>query len=210
MPRRSERAPEKPAAKPGAKSPPKPVAKPRAKPGEKSVAESALATAGRDGHSTVLVSVVLALLLLMVGAAGYQAATLLQFAIAGSSGANATAASTAAYVCDALKRQDYQHLAQYIDPAPVPPAVTGAFDKQAIVARLNAFDVSQGRVLSCTYAPYGSGAIVSTDGATRYQLTLRRANAAGPANGTLALRQQSGGKGGWLIERDSSFLASHA
>lgn len=198
MPRRSERAPEKPVVK----STVKPVARPVAKP--------ATSSDKRDAQSATLVTVVLALLLLSVGLAGYEAATLLQFAIAGSSAVNRSAASTAALVCDALERQDYQRLTLYIDPSPVPPAVTGAFDKQATIVRLNALDVSQGRVVSCSYAPYSSGSIISTDGATRYQLTLRRANAAAPSKGTLALRQQTGGSAGWLIERDSAFLPPSA
>jgi hypothetical protein len=147
------------------------------------------------------------MVLLMVGAAGYEAASLLHHAIATSPSVNASAASTASFVCDALERQDYQRLVSYIDPAPIPPTVTGAFDPRATLTQLQTLDANDGKVVACATALYGSGSIVSTDGATRYQLTLRRAKAATPASGTLALRQQSGGAHGWLIERDSSFLS---
>lgn len=186
MPRRNEGAPAKSSATPAA-SPDK-----------------------RGGQSTTLVTVVLALLLLTVGAAGYEAATLLHYAISAPPSVNGSAASTAAFVCDALKRQDYQQLVTYIDPAPVPPAVTGAFDARLTIAQLQTLDTQQGKVISCAYAPYGSGSIVSTDGATRYQLTLRRAKAAAPAVGALVLRQQTQGKRGWLVGRDSSFLTPTA
>jgi hypothetical protein len=154
-----------------------------------------------------LITVVLALLLLAVGAAGYQAASLLHYAITTPPSVNASAASTAAFVCEALKTQEYQRLVSYIDPAPLPPAVTGAFDARLTIAQLQARDSNEGKVVACATAPYGSGSIVSTDGATRYQLIVRRANAATPASGTLVLRQASSGAHGWLIERDSSFLA---
>ena len=187
MPRRNGGLPAKPVAKP--------VAQPAASPDK------------RGGQSTTLITVVLALLLLTVGAAGYEAATLLHYAITAPASVNASAASTAAFACDALKRQDYQQLVTYIDPTPVPPSVTGAFDPRLTIAQLRTLDANEGKVTDCSYAPYGSGSIVSTDGATRYQLTLRRANAATSATGTLVLRQQTNGKSGWLIERDSSFLA---
>lgn len=183
MPRSKERVPAKPI-------PPLPASSPQ-----------------RGGQSTTLVTVVLALLLLLVGAAGYEAAGLLQHAISTANSVNATAASTAAFVCDALKRQDYQQLVASIDPATVPPSVTGAFDSRLTIAQLQTYDANEGKVISCAIAPYGSGSILSTDGATRYQLTLRRANAATSQSGTLVLRQLANG---WMIERDSSFLTPAA
>lgn len=163
-------------------------------------------TSQRGNSSTTLLTVILALLLLAVGAAGYEAASLLHFAISTPPAVNTTAASTAAFVCDALQRQDYQRLTLYIDPTPVPPSVTSPFDARQMIAQLQSRDANEGKVVSCATAPYPSGSVLSTDGATRYQLTLRRANAAGPSSGTLALRQQTGSAHGWLIERDSSFL----
>ena len=158
------------------------------------------------GQATTLITVVLALLLLLVGAAGYAAATLLQESITVSTRLNGSASSTAALVCDALKRQDYQRLVTYIDPAPVPPTVTGAFDPRLTIAQLRDRDTQEGDVVSCAYAPYAAGSVVSADGATRYQLQIRRADAPVLVTGTLVLRQQSGGQHGWLIGRESSFL----
>jgi hypothetical protein len=162
--------------------------------------------AGQTGQSATLISVVLALALLAVGAASYQAANLLRYA--STTPPNATAAGAAALVCDTLTRQDYQQLVGYIDPAAVPPAVTSAFDAQATIAKLRALDTRDGAVVACNAAPYSSQSIVSTDGATRYQLTLRRANSTLSTSGTLTLRRQSSGAHGWLIGRDSSFLTA--
>lgn len=161
---------------------------------------------GQGGQSATLITVVLALALLAVGAASYQAATLLQYAA--TTPLNATAASTAALVCDTLKRQDYQQLVTYIDPAPVAPAVTTTFDAQTTLNQLRALDTQDGAVVDCSTTPYTSQSIVSTDGATRYQLTLRRAKATQPSSGTLVLRQESSGARLWLIGRDSSFLTA--
>ncbi len=169
-------------------------------------AQPAASPAPRESQSTTLITVVLALLLLAVGAAGYEAASLLHYAISPPPAANSTAAGAAAFVCDALKRQDYTRLVTYIDPAPIPPTITTAFDPRLTITQLQQFDANEGKVVSCATAVYGSGSVISTDGATRYQLTLRRANAAAPLNGTLALRQQTGSAHGWLIERTSSFL----
>jgi hypothetical protein len=187
--------------RPGERLPAKPVPQPGASPSQ------------RESQSTTLITVVLALLLLTVGAAGYEAANLLHYAVSAPPSVNGSAASTAAFVCDALKRQDYQRLVTYIDPAPIPPSVTGAFDPRLTIAQLRTRDTNEGKVVACASAPYGSGSIVSTDGATSYQLTLRRANAAAPATGALVLRQrsqQASGAPGWLIERTSSFLTPNA
>lgn len=207
MPQAKKDAPARPAGKPAAKSAAKPAAKPAGKSAGKSAAQAS--TSG-GGGSTTLITVVLALLLLAVGAAGYEAATLLHYAITKPAGVNGSAASTAAFACDALKRQDYQRLVTYIDPSPIPPTVTGAFDSRLTITQLRTRDTQEGKVVSCVVAPYAAGSIVSADGATRYQLTLRRANAPVTTTGTLNLRQQTGGQHGWLIGRDSSFLTPPA
>lgn len=179
---------------------------PRAKANASPRPANAAGKGGQAGQSATLITVVLALALLAVGAASYQAASLLQYAA--TTPLNATAASTAALVCDTLKRQDYQRLALYIDPAPVPPAVTTAFDARTILNQLRALDTQDGAVLDCSATPYNSQSVVSTDGATRYQLSLRRAKATQPSSGTLVLRQKSGGARLWLVGRDSSFLTA--
>ncbi len=185
MPRRGERPPAGQAARPGPQS-----------------------GAERGSQPTTLITVLLALLLLSVGAAGYEAASLLGFAISTSASANATPSGLAALVCDSFKRQDYQHLVTYVDPAPIPPAVTATFDARQTIAQLQMLDANEGKVTSCAFAPYSGANVVSTDGATRYQMTLRRVGAVGPIIGTLVLRQQSSGQRGWQIERDSFFLVS--
>ncbi|HEX5572224.1 MAG TPA: hypothetical protein VFX31_12605 [Ktedonobacterales bacterium] len=197
MPRQAPQSKADSAAQPASPSAGKAAARP---------AGGARGKAGQTGQSATLITVVLALALLAVGAASYQAATLLRYA--STTPPNATAAGAAALVCDTLTRQDYQQLAGYIDPAPVPPAVAGAYDAQATIAKLRSLDARDGAVVACHAAPYSNQSIVSTDGATRYQLTLRRAHSTLSSSGTLVLRQQSSGAHGWLIGRDSSFLTA--
>lgn len=164
----------------------------------------------RGGQSTTLLTVVLALALLAVGVAGYQAAMLLTTAVYGPTGVSASSSNLANYVCFALLRQDYQRLGAYIDPAPIPPAVTGTFDARTTLARLRTLDTDQGVVTACSVAPYGAGRVVSSDGSVSYRLTLRRAKAAGPASGALVLRERTTAPPDWQIERDSSFLIAPA
>ncbi len=164
----------------------------------------------RSGGSATLMTVALALALLLVGALGYEAATLLQYALSTPPIVNGSAASTAAFVCASLEHQDYQRLVTYIDPATIPPAITRSFDARQTITAMQARDTTEGKVVACGYAAYSAGGIVSTDSAIRYQLTLRRAAAAAPSVGTLILRQRSSGAHGWLIGRDSSFLAPPA
>lgn len=161
----------------------------------------------REGQATTLITVLLALALLGVGVASYQAATLLHYAVFGPSGVNATPASLASFACDAFRRQDYTRLAQNIDPAPIPPAVTSPFDAKKTVVRLQSLDASQGKVIACIANPYSAGAIVKTDNAVRYEITIRRANGVGSTSGALVMRQQTSSPRLWFIGRDSSFLA---
>lgn len=170
-----------------------------------SAPSASAATGQRPARPTLYVTLALLLLLLAVGAAGYEAATLLRFAITpAGAGANDTAADAAALVCDDLQTQRYSRLVALIDPQPLPPSITTTFNAGATAQRLAALDTSQGRVVACGYSPYPSGGVVTTPGMTSYKLTLRRANAAAPVAGALILRQS--GTAGWLIERDSSFL----
>lgn len=173
-------------------------------------AASTDATGKGGGPATTLITVALALLLLTVGAAGYEAATLLYKTTSTPARVNASAASTAVFVCDALKRQDYQRLVSYIDPAPVLPTVTGAFDARLTIAQLQTRDAQEGKVVACSVAPYAVGSIISSDAAARYQLALRRADAPVSVTGALILRQQTSGQHDWLIGRDSAFLTPPA
>ncbi|HEX8731323.1 MAG TPA: hypothetical protein VF725_04595 [Ktedonobacterales bacterium] len=166
--------------------------------------------ARRDNQApTTLITVALALLLTLVGLAGYGAALLLRETLAPQPPAiAASAASLSAYVCDALKHKDYQGLVAVIDPATVSPTVTDAFDPAATVAALRAEDARAGVVVACAVAPYPPGSVVSSPSVTHLRLTLRRAHGAASTT-TLTLAQTSGQRG-WLIERDSGFLMALA
>ncbi len=54
-------------------------------------------------------------------------------------------ADTAAAICSTLQRQQYETLANMIDPAPVPPLATGAFNPHTFETQLHALDQHQGR-----------------------------------------------------------------
>lgn len=181
--------------------------RPRERSAAKARAQQAAPQPPREGQATTLITVLLALALLGVGVAGYQAATLLQYAVFGPSGINASPASLASFACDAFKRQDYARLVKNIDPTPTPPAVTTPFDAKKTVARLQSLDASQGKIIACVARPYSASAIVSTDNAVRYEITVRRAKGVGSVSGALVMRQQTSGQRLWLIGRDSSFLA---
>ncbi len=161
----------------------------------------------REGQATTLITVLLALALLGVGVAGYQAAMLLQNAVFGPTGVNASPTSLAAFTCDAFMRQDYARLVKNIDPALTPPSVTVPLDAKKTIGRLQSLDASQGKVIACTARPYSASAIVTTDNAVRYQIIVRRAKGVGSTSGALVMRQQTSGQRLWLIGRDSSFLA---
>lgn len=173
----------------------------------KARAQQATPQPPREGQATTLITVLLALALLGVGVAGYQAAMLLQNAVFGPTGVNASPASLAAFTCDAFKRQDYVRLVKNIDPALTPPSVTVPLDAKKTIARLQSLDASQGKVIACTARPYSASAIVTTDNAVRYQIIVRRAKGVGSTSGALVMRQQTSGQRPWLIGRDSSFLA---
>lgn len=167
------------------------------------------AASRRGGQApTTLITVALALALTLVGLAGYVTATFLRDAIAPrSASVDANVASLSAFVCARLERQDYAALIPYIDPTPVPPSVTDAFDASAIIDTLRASDTRDGLVTSCAYAPYAPGSVVSIPGVAYEQLTLRRANLLAPITASLTLTQATGAQGGgWLIARDSGFL----
>lgn len=174
-------------------------------------APPAKAAARRGAQApTTLITVALALLLTLVGLAGYGAALLLREALAPRPPSEAASpGALSAYVCAALKRQDYQGLMRYIDPAPIPPTVTDAFDPTATIAALRASDASAGVVVSCVASSYIPGSVVTTPGVAYERLALRRAHATATATATLTLAQMSGQRG-WLIERDSGFLMALA
>lgn len=167
----------------------------------------------RSGQApTTLITVALALALTLVGLAGYATATLLGDATASrSASVDASPTSLSAFVCARLEARDYARLIPYIDPTPISPNVTDAFDASATITALRARDASDGRVTSCDFAPYTPGSVVSIPDAAYEQLTLRRANTPTPIVTSLTLAQATDAQGGgWLIERDSEFLLALA
>lgn len=179
-------------------------------PARDSAPPARVATPRASQPPTTLVTVALALALTLVGLAGYGAALLLRETLAlRPTSVAVSPASLSTFVCDTLQHQEYQRLVTSIDPAPVPPTVTDAFDPTATVAALRASDASEGKVVSCVASSYAPGSVVTSPGITHVALTLRRSGSLSPRTESLTLAQM-GGQRGWMIERDSGFLLALA
>ncbi|MBF6590616.1 MAG: hypothetical protein IVW57_08805 [Ktedonobacterales bacterium] len=151
--------------------------------------------------SSLVPTVVLALALALVGVGGVQAASLLRHAMRPQS-----ASDVASLVCNALKAQAYDLLADQMDSAPVPPNATGAFNANALSATLRAFDTSAGTVTSCTYAQLSYVDTSSRGAVANYALTVRRAKQTTSQGILLILTQQSDGT--WKVARSSNLTGS--
>jgi hypothetical protein len=139
---------------------------------------------------------ILAILLLLLGAAAGYGAMRLSRIISLQERADATAA-----ICASLKSQKYDALAALIDPAPVPPQVTGAFDRAAFLAQLQALDQHQGTVDGCSWRETQS----DENGAT-YVYTLHRQKNP-KAIGMLVILVHEPDDG-WRISRRSQFTST--
>jgi hypothetical protein len=110
-------------------------------------------------------------------------------------------ADTAAAICSTLQRQQYETLANMIDPAPVPPLATDAFNPRTFEAQLHALDQHQGAVTSCAARP-----LQLDDESATYTFTLSRTHAAAPIGMLVILRHEP--DNGWRISRRSSFTST--
>jgi hypothetical protein len=136
----------------------------------------------------------LALVLLLVGSAGLEAAALLTAALRPP-----LPGDEASAVCDYLLAHDYDALASEMDPAPA-GASTDPFEPAAFVAQLRALDAREGTVRTCALRQLGA----SGDGATvLYSLTLRRTRVPDPLGSLVVVHRRAGG--GWVISRSSTF-----
>ena len=155
----------------------------------------------------------LALALLLIGAAGAESVTLLQWAMRVP-----TASDIAKLVCTAYQRQDYDLLLAQIDPAPEPPQMPAAFDlnaKSALVDQLKALDAQAGASTSCTYTELAANAPQAPNGQAKPQspaqiqfiFSMKRAHG-GLYTAPMTLVQQV--DGGWKVSRASSFTGTVA
>ena len=140
-------------------------------------------------------TLLLAATLLLLGAAGAYGARQLAYVLA-----REQRTDTAIAVCTTLKSQQYETLAQMIDPAPVPQLAPGAFDQHALLAQLHTLDQQQGPVTSCTWR-----ALQLNDDSATFLLTLRRQHATAPI-GTLVILERTPDIG-WRISRRSPFTS---
>lgn len=165
-------------------------------------------SAAERGGSALRATLLLAVLLALVGVAGGGALNLLQHAMRVP-----TADDTAQLVCTAYSQQNYDLLLQQIDPAPVPPSNTGAFDANALRSQLKSLDASQGDVASsgttpgCTYKQLDFSNISVGNNALQYAFTLHRAHASKDFNLIMTLVRESDGT--WKISRASNFTGSN-
>lgn len=159
------------------------------------------------GRVRLRLTLFLALLLCLLGLAGAEGASLLQRAIR-----IPTADDIAQRVCTAYQRQDYDLLAQTVDPAATPPEVPGPFDAAAkadLTGQLKALDAQAGPVAACSYKAVafdvqGQGQTQATDH-RQYIFTMTRGHGQSVAYTTLMtlVRQRDGS---WLVSRTSNFV----
>jgi hypothetical protein len=152
------------------------------------------ASQGRALSITLALAVVLAL----AGLGAVHGAELLAFAMRVSGPDD-----VATIACTAYTTQRYPLLTQRIDPAPVPPAVTGAFNPASVETQLRALDKTQGIVQRCDLGRFSGG-----DPAAQYPITLWRAHAPLAATIVLLLRHEP--NGAWMISRATNFAGSSA
>lgn len=154
------------------------------------------------GRTSVLAStLVLALALVLVGAGGVKAAGLLQHAMRPQ-----TASDIAAMACTALQSRNYSMLVGAVNPAPVPPNATSAFNATALMGQLRALDRGSGAVVRCTYQQI-SYVHASAHGAlANFALTVTRAHGSNANGILLVVAQQPSGT--WQITRASDLIGA--
>ena len=143
----------------------------------------------------------LALALLLTGA-GYgavRAAELLQHAMH----ILLTPTDLARTTCTAYTTQNYALLTAQIDPTPIPPANSDAFNPATVETQLRAVDKIQGITQRCDIGQF------SSNGSTgQYSFTLHRTHVQSAITLVLILREQSDGS--WKISRETNFTGTPA
>jgi hypothetical protein len=141
------------------------------------------------------VTLALAMALLLLGAlAGVATAQL------GHIMSRQMRADTATSICTMLQHQQYVALAAMVDPAPVPPTATGAFDGDAFQTQLQTLDRQQGAVNSCAWS-----SLHLDDESATYQFVLSRHNPSVSSVTTVVLQHEP--DNGWRISRRSAFTS---
>lgn len=155
--------------------------------------------AARRRRSAMAITLALAVLLALAGFGAVRAAELLQHAMH----VIEAPADLARTTCTAYTTQNYPLLTAQIDPRPVPPADSDAFNPAVVQTQLRALDKIQGPTQRCDVGK------VATNGTSgQYSLTLQRARHTGAITLTLILRQQSDGS--WRISRETNFAGTSA
>jgi hypothetical protein len=142
----------------------------------------------------------LVLLLTLIGLAGGIAVRFLIHAMRPQ-----TTDDLAQLVCTAFEQQNYDLLTQRIDPRPVPPTATGAFDPTALRSQLKTLDSQAGDVTACDYQRLRYSTVSGASNKLQYAYTLRRAHTSGTLSMLIII--QSDGSGGYTISRASNFIA---
>lgn len=107
---------------------------------------------------------------------------------------------TVAAICTTLRHQQYDALAAMIDPTPVTPVATGAFDAHAFQTQLHTLDLRQGEVSSCAW-----NALHLDDESATYIYTLHRVHVTTPIAMQVILQREPDNT--WRISRSSAFTS---
>jgi hypothetical protein len=147
-------------------------------------------------------SLVLAIPLIAALLAAVQVDRVLQWALR-----TPTVTDEASAVCDYLLSQNYDALANEMDPNSAPAgASSGPFDRAAFVAGLRALDASDGRVTSCALSQIGTAAAANTAGSAPevvFAMTVRRAQVSYPLGALVVVRAAADGR--LRLSRASTF-----
>jgi hypothetical protein len=144
----------------------------------------------------LLISLFLALPIGLAGYGAVRAADILQHSMSVTGPIDVVTAA-----CSAYKSQNYALLTQKIDPAPVPPALTDAFNPNVVQTQLKALDKIQGTVDSCQ-----PGQSATAGDELQYSISVQRTHHPLPITVVLVLRRAQ--DGAWKISRETNFAGS--
>ncbi|HEX6540968.1 MAG TPA: hypothetical protein VF040_04375 [Ktedonobacterales bacterium] len=141
-------------------------------------------------------SLLLALALLLLGTAAAYGATQLQGAISRQMRADAASA-----ICASFQNQEYDALAEMVDPAPITPVAAQTFNRKTLIAQLQSIDQHQGRVSACSWH-----LLQADDESATYVFSLSRPQTPVPIGMLVIFRHEP--TGDWRISRRSPFTSA--
>ena len=162
-------------------------------------ARSSRPSPSNRGRLALVMTLALAVLLAGAGFGAVRAAELLQHAMH----VLLTPTDLARATCTAYTTQTYALLTAQIDPTPIPPANSDAFNPAAVATQLRAVDKIQGTTQRCDIGQFSA-----TGSTGQYSFTLHRTHVQSAIALVLILREQSDGS--WKISRETNFTGAPA